>query len=250
MLIQFAIGFLLALVSSCIPAQSNSVDKILDNIEKADVTSLTAKISYIRTDPILNRREIRTGRVLFRKTDSNTREAAILFDTLIIGRRREEKLKHYIFSGRWMAEVDHDNKQFIKRELVAPGSENIDPFELGNGPIPLPIGQTKESVLSKFTVTRIAKPSEGSLSKLDDAIVGLHLVPKTEGEWEYIDLYYDPSNWLPVGVCTVEDDGTKRVSRLSNVQIDALSDDDKKLLNIETPNPKEWSIDIRPWSED
>jgi outer membrane lipoprotein-sorting protein len=96
----------------------------------------------------------------------------------------------------------------------------------------------------------LAKPNEGLLSKLDDDVVGLRLVPKTEGEWEYIDLYYDPSNWLPVGVCTVEDDGTKRVSRLSNVKIDALSDDDKKLLNIETPNPKEWSIDIRPWSED
>jgi hypothetical protein len=27
-----------------------------------------------------------------------------------------------------------------------------------------------------------------------------------------------------------------------------LSEVDSALLNIETPNPKEWSIDIRPWS--
>jgi hypothetical protein len=262
-LIQFAIGLIVSLASSCIVTQELSVEEIasscivmrelsveeiLDNVEAVDVSSLTATVSYTRTDPILERKEIRTGKLLFRKVGTKKREAAILFDTLIIGRRREKNTKHYIFSGRWMAEVDHANKQFIKRELVAPGSEDIDPFELGSGPIPLPIGQTKESVLTKFTVERIAIPKEGTLSKLSDTVVGLHLVPKTEDEWEYIDLFYDSVSWLPVGVRTVEDDGTKRVSRLTNIQVDALSEVDSALLNIETPNPKEWSIDIRPWS--
>jgi len=235
-------------VSPCISEQTLSVEEVLDNIEVVDVVSLTATISYIRTDPILDRKEIRTGKLLFRKAEDKSREAAIVFDTLIIGQRREAKLKHYIFSGRWMAEVDHENKQFIKRELVAPGSENIDPFELGNGPIPLPIGQTKQSVLSKFTVTLIQKPEDGPLSKLDDDIVGLHLVPKNDDEWDYIDLFYDVSTWLPVGVRTVEKDGTERVSRLINSKVNELSEEDAKLLNIETPDPKEWSIDIRPWS--
>jgi len=245
---QITIGFLLTFVSPCIPEQTLSVEQVLDNIEVVDVVSLTATISYIRTDPILDRKEIRTGKLLFRKAEDKSREAAIVFDTLIIGQRREAKLKHYIFSGRWMAEVDHENKQFIKRELVAPGSENIDPFELGNGPIPLPIGQTKQSVLSKFTVTLIQKPEDGPLSKLDDDIVGLHLVPKNDDEWDYIDLFYDVSTWLPVGVRTVEKDGTERVSRLINSKVNELSEEDAKLLNIETPDPKEWSIDIRPWS--
>jgi hypothetical protein len=245
---QITIGFLLTFVSPCIPEQTLSVEQVLDNIEVVDVVSLTATISYIRTDPILDRKEIRTGKLLFRKAEDKSREAAIVFDTLIIGQRREAKLKHYIFSGRWMAEVDHENKQFIKRGLVAPGSENIDPFELGNGPIPLPIGQTKQSVLSKFTVTLIQKPKDGSLSKLDDDIIGLHLVPKNDDEWDYIDLFYDTSTWLPVGVRTVETDGTERVSRLINSKVNELSEDDVKFLNIETPDPKEWSIDIRPWS--
>jgi hypothetical protein len=245
---QIIIGLLLMFVSPCISEQTLSVEEVLDNIEVVDVVSLTATISYIRTDPILDRKEIRTGKLLFRKAEDKSREAAIVFDTLIIGQRREAKLKHYIFSGRWMAEVDHENKQFIKRELVAPGSENIDPFELGNGPIPLPIGQTKQSVLSKFTVTLIQKPEDGPLSKLDDDIVGLHLVPKNDDEWDYIDLFYDVSTWLPVGVRTVEKDGTERVSRLINSKVNELSEVDAKLLNIETPDPKEWSIDIRPWS--
>jgi hypothetical protein len=244
------LGFLLTLIASCFPTQERSVGDILDNIETAEVDILTATVSYIKTDPILDRKEIRTGRLLFRKDSTKKREAAILFDTLIIGRRREEKLKHYIFSGRWMAEVDHENKQFIKRELVAPGEKDVDPFELGSGPIPLPIGQTKESVLSKFTVELVEKPEEGPLSKLNEEVVGLHLVPKSKEEWEYIDLYYDPANWLPVGVSTVELDGTKRISILSNLQIDVLTESDVALLSIETPDPKVWSIDIRPWSAD
>jgi len=39
------------------------------------------------------------------------------------------------------------------------------------------------------------------------------------------------------------------VSRLTKIKLNVLSDDDIKLLIIQTPDPKEWSIDIRPWSE-
>jgi outer membrane lipoprotein-sorting protein len=247
MLVHVVLGVILAVISSCIHADDLSIEEILDSIETAEVTSVTATVSYAKTDPILDRLELRTGKLLFQKGADNSREAAILFDTLTIGRRREEKLKHYIFSGRWMAEVDHDNKQFIKRELVAPGEKDIDPFELGNGPIPLPIGQTKESVLSKFTVERIEKPKEGLLSKLADDVVGLHLVPKTGDAWKSIDLFYNPETWLPVGVRTIEKDGTLRVSRLTEIQLNTISPEDAQLLNIETPDPKEWSIDIRPW---
>lgn len=249
MLVQLALGVFLAALSSCLPSQTYSVEEILDNVEKADVSSVSATITYIRIDPILERREIRTGKVLFRTSEGKKREAAILFDTLIIGRRREEKQKHYIFSGRWMAEIDYENKQFIKRELVAPESEDIDPFELGRGPIPLPIGQTKESIRSKFEVTKIAKPDEGPLSKLSDAVVGVHLVPKTENDWESIDLFYDPTTWLPIGVQTVETDGTTRISRLTDLTLNEFGEEDKQLLNIDTPDPKEWSIDVRPWDE-
>jgi hypothetical protein len=182
--------------------------------------------------------------------EDNQRDAAILFDTLIIGRRKEEKLKHYVFSGRWMAEIDYENKQFLKRELISPEENKIvDPFELGNGPVPLPIGQTKESVLKNFNVTIIERPDEGQLSKLDEKVVGLLLIPtKQKSNWESIELFYNPETWLPVGVRTIEDDGTKRVSRLTDVKLNILNEEDAKLLSISTPDPKEWSIDIRPWS--
>ena len=244
MLINFLITLVFTAFCSCPVDSEMTADEVLEKVETVQIESLTANVSYIRTDPILDRHEMRTGRLLFQKVDKK-REAAILFDTLIIGRRRETKQKHYIFSGRWMAEVDHDKKQFIKRELVAPGNDDIDPFELGSGPIPLPIGQTRESVLDKFEVTLVAIPTDGPLAKLDEDVVGLHLVPKLKNEWEHINLFYDVETWLPVGVETVEVDGTKRVSRLTNIQVDTLSESDLKLLSIETPDPKTWSIDVQ-----
>jgi hypothetical protein len=238
---------LLLAVIACSPFNKDEyIGRTLDKIEAVEIESMTATISYIRTDPILDRKEIRTGKVLFRQGSDNTREAAILFDSLIIGQRREKIQKHYIFSGRWMAEIDHENKQFIKRELVSPDEKEVDPFELGSGPIPLPIGQSKESVLKQFDVTTVDLPTEGPLSHVHVSSVGLHLVPKRENDWEYIDLFYDPTTWMPVAVRTMETDGTKRVSRLTHVQLNTLSEEDAKLLSIETPDSTEWSIDIQP----
>jgi hypothetical protein len=238
---------LLLAVIACAPFNKDEyIGRTLDKIEAVEIESMTATISYTRTDPILDRKEIRTGKVLFRQGVDTSREAAILFDSLIIGQRREKIQKHYIFSGRWMAEIDHEHKQFIKRELVSPDEKEVDPFELGSGPIPLPIGQSKESVLKQFNVTIAHLPTEGPLSHVHTSSVGLHLVPKGESDWEYIDLFYDPETWLPVAVRTMETDGTKRVSRLTHVQLNKLSEEDAKLLSIETPDPTEWSIDIQP----
>jgi hypothetical protein len=247
MLTHLLIAVCSTALSPCFVPTTLTVDDILNNVENADVSSVTATVAYTKTDPILNRREIRTGKVLFRMDEDSKREAAILFDTLIIGRRKETSTKHYIFSGRWMAEIDHGKKQFIKRELVAPGQEGIDPFELGSGPIPLPIGQTRESILAKFNVVKTDIPEHGSLSKLNDNVIGLRLTPKTKDEWESIDLFYDPATWLPVGVQTIETDGTIRISRLTNVSLNALTAEEAQLLNMELPNPKEWSIDVRPY---
>ena len=247
MLMHLSLGFLLALVSSCMSSQELTVDEILDNIEKVDISSLTASVSYTSTDLKTKKRTIRTGRLLFSEDENDKKEVAILFDTLIKGRRKKNKLKHIIISGRWLAEIDHDDKEFIKLELVAPGEKNPNPFELDNFPFPFPIGQTKKSILSKYEAEIVEKPKEGTLSKLKGNVVGLKLIPKRKGKTESIELFYNPEIWIPVGVHTNETGSREKVGLLTNIQLDSLSKEDAKLINIETPDPTEWSIDIRPW---
>lgn len=226
-----------------------TIEEVLDQIEEVSIAPTKTDVVYIKIDPILKREEIRNGKLIFRM-DGDRKEVAIAFDTLLIGRRKETKKKHYIFSGRWFVEVDSENKQFIKRELISPNeSATIDPFALGTGPIPLPIGQKKESILSKFNVQFSSKPASGLLSTLEEPFVAIELQPKVESDWQTIYLFYDPTTWLPVGISTVETDGTKRMSLLSNMS-DSLTEADLALLEIEAPDPADWSIDIQPFTSD
>ena len=226
-----------------------TIEEVLDQIEKVSIAPIKTDVVYIKIDPILKREEIRSGKLIFRM-DGDKKEVAIVFDTLLIGQRKETKKKHYIFSGRWFVEIDPEKKQFIKRELTSPNDATaINPFDLGAGPIPLPIGQKKESVLSKFNVQFTSRPTSGLLSTLKEPFIALELIPQAESDWETIYLFYNPVTWLPVGVSTIETDGTKRMSLLSNMS-DSLAEIDLALLEIETPNSADWSIDIQPFVPD
>lgn len=251
MLTKLLLILFVPLLAWCPPIEEMSVLEIIDKAEEIEYSSLTANITYTRTDPILDRREIRTGRILLRKGEDKKEEVAFLFDTLIIGRRKESRQKHYIFSGRWVVEIDIDNKQFIKHEK--PSDHHI------------VLGEHMWAVFAnlayiskqrpgkvEFDITRVPRPNDGPLSSLDESVVGLHYVPTEGFEFEYksIDFYYDPATWLLVCIHSVEKDGTTRTAKFTNVQIDTLSKEDAKLLSIETPDPKEWLIDIRPWQGD
>ena len=49
------------------------VGGVLEKIEAVDIESMTATVSYTRTDPILDRKETRTGKVLFRQGSDTSR---------------------------------------------------------------------------------------------------------------------------------------------------------------------------------
>ena len=66
MLIHLTLGLLIATISSCLQPVQLSVHEILDQVEKANISSVTATVSYTRTDPILDRRDIRKGTILLR----------------------------------------------------------------------------------------------------------------------------------------------------------------------------------------
>ena len=234
-----------------IPAEVNS---LLDRLENSapDLNSFTAQVQYEKQDVLLGRKELRSGDLIYHQ-DPQTKEKsfAILFDSTIIDRVRRSEPKHHIFNGRWLAEVDHKNKQFIKREIVPPGKQ-LDPLKLGEGPFPLPIGQPKAEVLARFDVTAAPKPDEGLLKDLQN-VEGLSLKPKpgTQEAQDYskVDLYYDRETLLPVGIRTEETNGDIKTVKLLNVKRNPeLTPEQLARLDIAEPDPREWRIDVRPWT--
>ncbi|MCP3904283.1 MAG: hypothetical protein GY715_11685 [Planctomycetes bacterium] len=236
------------------PAEGDDVERLLAAQELAarNLRAFTALVHYVTDDELLGDRVIRKGRIVYEQAPKTGRRIALMFDTVIENKRKRARRTHFVFSDRWLVEIDHDEKLFIKREIAAPG-ETFDPFRLGEGPIPLPIGQPASEVLARFDVKLVDLPDDGPLAKLIDRPVsqGLRLVPKpgTPGEKEYerIDLFYERTTRLPVGIAVVEPNGDRKTVRLDdvrrNVDLDASQ---RETLRIEEPDPAEWRIDIRP----
>jgi hypothetical protein len=229
------------------------VETLLDKLERsaADLNAFTAKVTYQKEDSVLGRLETRTGELIYRLDASNDEKSfAILFEWTIINGRKRQDHKHYIFNGRWLAEIDHANKQFIKREIVAPGRK-LDPLKLGEGPFPLPVGQPKAEVLARFDVTKAALPDAGLLKDLQN-VDGLLLVPKPgtpeSDEFAKVELFYDRQTLLPVGINT-ESKGDRKTIKLTEIRRNPELDEAAlQKLNIQEPDPGEWRVDVRPWT--
>ncbi len=236
------------------------LDQLLDRLEAsaADLTGFAAKIIYETHSDFAGGGDLRTGELVYRvDAENDDRTFAVLFDSFIKLRdgrdgRRTKRLKHYIFDGRWLAEIDHGDKQFIKRELVAPG-EKLDPLKLGEGPIPLPIGQRKADVLARFEVQEATLPEAGMLTRLDgEAVDAIRLVPYPESpearDFASIDLFYDRATNLPVGILAIEPNGDSKTVLLSEpVRNPVLDDEMRRKLDITDPDPALWKVDIQPW---
>ena len=66
------------------------------------------------------------------------------------GRVRE--LEHYVYANGVLSDYDHEAK-LTRRQLVQDG-ELRDPLRLGEGPIPIPIGQRRWTFSSRSPYTR------------------------------------------------------------------------------------------------
>lgn len=237
------------------PIVPGEVILTLGKIEAAGdgLEAFTSSLAYRKDDALLGSREIRTGTMVFDANGNKSARLAVVFDSRIVNRRKREETKRIVFDGRWLIESDESAKQFIKREVVAPG-DTIDPMRLG-GPFPLPIGQKRADVLRRFDVTMITDAPDAFVvpSHDDSTSVGIRLVP-LEGtpearDWKTIELWYDPATWLPVGVQAVEHNGDTRRIRLGDVrrnpELDARA---RAMLSVEVPG-KDWSVDIQPWTK-
>ena len=213
-----------------------------------DLRDFEADLTYYKWDALLEQRQIRTGHLIYQvRPADGSKRFAIIFERLFVGARARDHRKHFIFAGGWLVEVDHEMKQFIKRQIVPPG-RHFDPLKLGEGPFPLPIGHPRDEVLARFEVALAEVPADGLLSKLS-GVYGIVLTPKP-GTREAKDLaraelFYDRETLLPRGINVVETNDDTKTVLLRDLKRN-LGVDERK-LDTSVPDPKEWQIDIRPW---
>ncbi|MCE2885173.1 MAG: hypothetical protein LW806_09780 [Planctomycetaceae bacterium] len=227
-------------------------EAFLGELEKTATTisSMSGTLTLEKFDALGEETDQRTGRLVLDRKDGK-RRIAIRFEEYIDGSGRlDRSVLHYIVADGWLCEIDHTNKSFTKRQIARPGEE-FDPLALGNGPVPLPIGQKKADVLARFDVTETEIPADIPLLGSLQDVAAMRLVPKSGSEaaqeLENVDLFYDRTTLAPVGVVMREKNGNRTVARVTKPVVNGdVKPEDRALLEIPALDPKEWAHDVKP----
>jgi hypothetical protein len=156
------------------PELTPEADAVLTALERAgdQIQALAAEVRYDRYSPLMDDRQVRIGRLYFENPGAGVKgeggkgkRFAILFEQLFLGDQKREDRKSYVFDGEWLVEKLPSEKLVIRRQIVAPG-EQFDPLRIGQGPLPIPIGQPKSEILARFTV-ELRPPTDGLNASAD-----------------------------------------------------------------------------------
>lgn len=270
----------LAPVDPKAPADPNApfptAGAMLDALEKADATlrTLTADLRYEREFEIHGDRQVRIGKLVYTVTEPvasdpapkgenptsepvRDRRFGVRFESLQVGRRVEPEVYEVVFDGRWLVEKRPAIKELTRTEIVRPG-DAFDPLRIGQGPFPVPVGQRRADIESRYDVTLLA-PDDG-LEALDERdtpalrafVEGsqqLRLVIKPElapsEDLREIRLWYRRGSdgvLLPRLARTLNRAGDVSLVQMINVRVNGPVPADV----LDTAAPPDWNQQVRP----
>lgn len=193
----------------------NTHTELLAALEKAEsgLATLSADVTRVKVSAIGGEDQVWRGKlhyIIDQPATSATpakRRFAVRFDSLQIGARVHERVQEYIFDGRVLIERLPEEKLQTERVIVGPG-EDFDPMAVGEGRLPIPIGQRASDIEARYDLTLLPADADldpdadATLIELTRGAYQLRLIPKTEFAREEsfaeIRLWYDKATLLPV----------------------------------------------------
>lgn len=240
------------------PAKTfKDANELLTALETADkdLQSLAADIRYkkIFSQVQGGDSQIREGTLTFVITPAQAavparRGFAVFFNSLVAGGQTRAETREFVFDGEWYVERDFANKQFTKRRIVAPGQQG-DPLKIGEGPFPVPIGQAKADILSRFTAELV--PFDDGLEPAAAArafmpgTYQLKLTPRERSpearNFSVLRLWYRHEDLLPRMALSLAPDGTATEILLIN----HVRNKPAAALNVDAPIAAGWVINVQ-----
>lgn len=224
------------------PQVDPRVEEILDRLHDAGrrVNDLTAALTFRSYNPILDETIVKTGRLAFRRMEPHSR-FLVHFDRLVQNGRITDSDEWHLFDGRWYVEAREQTRTMIRREVVRPG-EQMDPFRLGQGPFPLPIGQPKADILRHFTVQYVP-PAPTDPPETDH----LRCIPREDSplydDYRQLDFFIDRRTDLPVRVVADQRRDDNRVTvDLADLQLNQ----GLPPSHFEIPDTVRWIVETEP----
>ncbi len=187
----------------------SSIDNVLDALHDSgrSLKTLTATLKTTDTDTNMGTDTFHNGQLAMRiKPGGDAQLHLILKDRQFGTQKPVADRKEYVLDNGWVTDRDFTTSKESRRQISRPG-QKVDVFQLGKGPIPLPIGQDKTEVKARFDVT-ITPPDK------DDPANAIHLAltpkPNTEysDKYKVIDVWVDSKTRMPARVATLDQKGS------------------------------------------
>ena len=229
-----------------------SVENILEAVDRhsESLKDFSARMRLDSMDALSEETERRFGRIYYEKMPEKRRAAVVFERTVDSDGRARERLEHYVYSDGILSDYDHEAKRLTRRQLVQPG-ETYDPLRLGEGPIPIPLGQRRVDIEKSFVVS-LAPAPKTSLVKDPTRAAGLRLVPRPgtalveKNKIASIDLWMDRVSGSPVAVSITERDGDQVSARFMDIQLNTgIDEKGERWFSAPEVDPKEWRIEVR-----
>lgn len=170
---------------------------------------LVVQVHHLRTDE----KDMNIGHIWYQQNNGTTK-FDIRFNMLVVdGAIAKRHADHdIVFDGHWLIDRNGSAKIFRKIEIAAPGKK-FNPLRLGQGPIPIPIGQKPADVEKEFHIQLLKN------KKMPPHTVGLKLVPRDKSAFTFVevDFWINTHDWLPVKIIRTDPDGTPTTALLSKI---------------------------------
>ena len=192
----------------------------------AEIEAFSSPLTYRKEYALEGDFETRIGEVAMRGHGAG-REIILVFDRIIdASGHGTDQLRYHLYKEGWWTEVDPGRKRVVSRQIQEPGSDR-DPFDLGEGPLPLPIGQKADRVLRRFSASIGTPPTDAVLRGIKDPLV-LHLVPRAgtpaSEDIASIDLLYDRTSLLPLGLLIIDENDDRTTAWMRKPRSDVDGD--------------------------
>ncbi len=194
---------------------------------------LVVQVHHLRTDE----KDMNIGHIWYQQKNATTR-FDIRFNMLVVdGAIAKRHADHdIVFDGRWLIDRNGSAKIFRKIEIAPPGRK-FNPLRLGQGPIPIPIGQKPSDVEREFHVQLLKN------KKMPPHTVGLKLIPRDKSAFTFVevDFWINTHVWLPVKIIRTDPDGTPTTAILSKIVLNKSMRHDFHL----SPPGQGWTVVVK-----
>ncbi len=234
----------------------SSVDEILDALDVVGktLTSLEADVSKSDIDAAAGDSITRAGVVLLGMSKAGDAKLRVTFNSV---QRNEDAPRtgdavkqDYLLVDGWLNDSNFDIRKVVRYQVRPPG-ESVNLLGVGEGPFPLPIGQSKEAVHLQFDVKKLPSPSDRA-----NAIV-LDLRPKDgtklRKRFARIIVDVDAISCMPVRIETMDRDIDDPTDPPSLINVTTLTNIKLNLplaADAFAAGPTEgWDIETKPLDE-